>query len=391
MKRVLVYHTNLTFPFGGGEYLPLSFVSELQKTCDVTLALNWQSDVSYAAKTLGISIDMERLKVVFLKPKNRFLRKIDSIIPIFVIWKLKKLARSSNVCISTANMVDFGKPAHHFVYLCRTFGDNAFNDFINHTPQKGISHISQKIRTCFAELILRPLLGVRSTRQILADSREHIYPNSHYVETIMREYYGRFNSMVFYPPTLFETSDVSVSNPLKVVYIGRLEPEKCIVELIDIIEKTRTATGLNIIFHLAGCLNHATPYGEKLCGMMENRDWLKFVGPLYGKEKEDFLLSGSYALHAERCEPFGIAIVEYIKAGIITLVPDGGGTCEIVDNPNLSYKTTDQAVGILSRLILDESFRKEQYYRSTKRADFFSSEFYLKRQQGLLLKIITEN
>ena len=195
--RALVYFTQFTPALGGSEYLPLTAVAELQKRCRVTLALNWRSDVARAARTMGVPIDMENLEVVLVKPRSEWLRKLDAILPFYRTWQLKKLAKRSDICISTVNMFDFGKPAHHFVFLLRHFGDNAFFDFVTHTERSGLARFRQRLRTGLAEGALRPLLGVRSTRKILADRRERIYPNSYYVEKLMRDFYGDFNSTVF--------------------------------------------------------------------------------------------------------------------------------------------------------------------------------------------------
>ena len=102
-------------------------------------------------------------------------------------------------------------------------------------------------------------------------------------------------------------------------------------------------------------------------------------------------MSGSYAIHAERLEAFGIAIVEYLNAGNVAIVPDEGGTPEIVDSPALAYHTNSEAAKILARLITDEAFRKEQQRHCAERARFFSREAYLGRQRELLEQILNDN
>ena len=119
----------------------------------------------------------------------------------------------------------------------------------------------------------------------------------------MTDYYGAFNSSVFYPPTLFEAGATTIErDPLKLIYIGRIVPEKRIEKIIHIVEKTRMATGLNLKLHIAGRIDQSPSYGEQLRKMEAERDWLKLLGALYGVEKQDFLMSGSYAIHAERFE-----------------------------------------------------------------------------------------
>ena len=178
MKRVLIYYKAFHSWIGGGCFLPLLFIAELQKTCEVTLALDTMAEMEEGMKLAGIPIDLSKLKVVQVMPKKEFFRKIDNSFPLFRVRRLKRLVRNADVCISTVNMIDFGKPSHHFIYFFKTFGDNAFLDHCRHAPPlKGVARLRRKLRRSLAETILRPLFGIRSTRTILADPREHIYPN----------------------------------------------------------------------------------------------------------------------------------------------------------------------------------------------------------------------
>ena len=118
--RVLVYFTNFANSLGGSEYLPLLLVSELQRRgCAVTLALNWLSNIDSAMRLSGIPIDLAKLKIESVKPKSRLMQRLDAIIPFCRTHALKRLSKEADICISTVNMFDFGKPAHHFVFLMR--------------------------------------------------------------------------------------------------------------------------------------------------------------------------------------------------------------------------------------------------------------------------------
>ena len=388
-RKALVYFTQFNAALGGSEYLPLTFAAELQKTCDVTLALNWESDVARAAETMRIPVDMSRLQIVYVKPKSRLLQRLDAILPFYRTWRLKHLAKDADICISTVNMFDFGKPAHHFVFMLRHFGDNAFIDYINHVqPKTGIALFRRKLRTLIAEHILRPLLGVRSTRTILADPRERIYPNSLYVERVMRDFYGSFSSTLFYPPTICEFRNGGVvRNPFKVVYIGQIFPEKRVADIIGIVERAREISGCNLLLDIAGPLS-TTPYVEKIKDLASHREWVSLLGGVYGKDKEIFLLSATYAIHAERDEAFGISVTEYLKAGLVPIVPDEGGATEIVGSDSLTYHLNEAAAQILSKLLHDEAFRKEQQRLCSERAKHFSLQSYMERQRILLKRIV---
>jgi glycosyltransferase involved in cell wall biosynthesis len=392
MKRVLIYYKVFHSWVGGGRFLPLLFIAELQKTCEITLALDTMSDVANGAKLAGIPLDASKLKVVQVMPKREFFRKIDATLPFYRIRQLKKLAKKADVCISTVNMIDFGKPAHHFVYIFKTFGDNAFIDYCRHIPPpKGFPGFKRNLRTFLAEKILRPMLGIRSTRKIIADPRERIYPTSRYVDSVMRGFYGPFTSTVFYPPTAFEVNLSGVErDPLQVNYIGRISEEKRIEDIIRIVELARNSSGSDLKLHIAGQMEN-TPYAEKLKRIAKEKNWIRFVGMVLGEAKERFLLSGTYAIHAERDETFGIAITEYLKAGSIPVVPDEGGTMEIVDSPALTYHDNEEAAAILTKLLQDEEFRKEQLAHCAKRAEAFTMKAYLENQRLTLEKILEES
>ena len=391
MKKVLIYFSEFNRALGGGEVTPLSFIAELQRNCEVTLALNWQSDVARAAEVLGIPADVSELRIEYVKPAGRFLRKLDAILPFYRTRRLKQLAKDADLCISTVNMFDFGKPAHHFVYLLRQFGDNAFDDHLHGRPApRGMALFRRKLRTFLGEMVLRPMLGMRSTRRILADPREHIYPTSHYVERVMKEFYGEFNSTVFYPPTLFEFSgEAPERDPLKVVVLGHLFPEKRCLEIIRIVERARDLSGLELTLSLGGPLV-VSSYVEQIRAMSAERAWLSLAGPLYGEEKRKFLLSGTYAVHGERDEAFGISVTEYLKGGLVPLVPDDGGSRETVDDPELTYRTVEEGARILAHLATDAGFLAAKRGHCAGRAGCFTRQAYLKRQHELLDAILAE-
>lgn len=391
MKNVLLYYS-FAFSLGGGEYLPLSFISALQKTCNLTVAVDLACNFerSYAAFGEGLDIDRTKLKLVQVTPPGYDPKRHSGRTSLYRFRQLKRLARSADVCISTACIMDFGRPAHHFINMI-DFGDDDFTAFALGGAGRARGGLLERARRFVSDGIVRPLLGMRSKRSIIRDRRQHIYPNSMFVEKLMTAYYGPFNSTMFYPPTLFETrTDASDSrDPLKIVYIGRIVPSKRLEELVAVVEKARALSGLGFTFHVAGRLDQTPAYGKMLESMALERPWLKLRGALYGEEKERFLTSGSYALHAERDEAFGIAVAEYLVSGLIPVVPDEGGTTEIVNSAELAYRTPDAAADILARLSSDGSFRERMRAHCAERAAHFTRGAYFARQRELLVRIVS--
>ena len=389
--KVLIYHKQLTSFLAGGAFQPLKFVAELQKTCEVTLALNGDADIRHVAEMSGVPVDADRLRVVRLDPESRFVTSREWLASLLRMRKLKSLAKDADACISTANIIDFGKPAHHFVYLLSQFGGAAFYDYImGRRGGFGPRRMLRRMGTAFYENVVRPLFGIRPLKRIVADRRERIYPTSGYVEEVLRGYFGPFNSSIFYPPTTFEFNDGTVKrDPLLAIYVGRIFPPKKITDIVAIVERARAISGKDLKLHVAGQLQQS-PYTDLLRSMERERPWLKLVGPVYGKEKETFMLSAAYALHAERDEAFGIAIAEYLKAGCIPIVPDQGGPKEIVADKALEFHTVEEAANTLSRLVGDDAFREERRAHCAGRAAEFSLDAYERRQRAVIAQILEE-
>ena len=388
MKKVLLYY-NFSFSFGGGDFLPLSFIAELQNACDLTVALDKADGLRQAAEIYGITIDPSAFKIEQVTPKGYDIKRHNAYLSLYRTRRLKKLARKADICISLSNITDFGRPAHHFMNML-AFGDNAFTAYVK-SGKKELRRTLSGICRSVAGTLFRTILGMRMKSRIIRDPKEHVYPNSRFVERLMTEFYGPFNSSVFYPPTLFAVRDPGVRrDPLKVVCIGRILREKRITDIIDIVRRARSISNQDLTLHIAGRIDQEPAYGETLRKIASQERWVVLTGALYGKEKEDFLTSGTYAVHAERDEAFGISVAEYLVAGLVPVVPDEGGSCEVVSNPDVTYHTNEDAAQILARLLVDADFRTKQQASCAARARFFSRDAYLGRQRALLREILAD-
>ena len=129
-KKVLIYYRYFGKKHGGADYLPLTLISELQKDCDVTLALDWEGYFDLALQFYGIPIDRASLKIVILMPKDYIPASQNAFLSFRRFRILKKLAKSADICIATDNIMDFGRPAHHFLSSI-AFGDSGFIDYVN--------------------------------------------------------------------------------------------------------------------------------------------------------------------------------------------------------------------------------------------------------------------
>lgn len=373
MRRVLVYFTGFSAHMGGSEYLLFSLIQALQKGgCSVTVALQSAGDLRRVAKTYGMEIDLSALTVV------RFVR----------VRQLRKMGPQFDFCISCANPVDFGRPGIHFVHMMTLdagyFNKIWFRDQGKVVPLK--THLSQG-----RDAMVRILSGVRSLRQIVRDPREIVLPNSDFVKRSIEAYYKCRVHDAFYPPTLFEPLPTQAQDSLDVACLGRVGPEKKVLEIIGIVERARRLTGKGLRLRIAGHVPPAdatyTDYGRRICAKVAECPWVKLEGVLTGEAKAKYLSECRFAIHHCEVEAFGISITEYIKAGVVPLVPREGGSSEVVGTDELVFASDDEAVRKLARLVEDREYYGVNQAHVLARAELFSAMKYQERQRALLAEL----
>lgn len=383
MKNVLLYY-NFSYPLGGGDLLPLTFASWLQSRCELTLAVDSVAGFRRALDAFGIPLDAGRIKIVPLLPAGLTSRSHNFYWSYRRSLRLKRLAAKADVCISAANVTDFGRPAHHFINMLSGV-DHAF------TAHSGIVKPKASIKRFLVDEVIRPLAGMRSKRRIFADRRERFYSNSKYVHERLIAFYGDFHDTIFYPPTTYEpaiSGETPSRDPMRVICLGRISPQKRVTDIIDVVERARALSGKDIKLTIAGPCGSGE-YATTIKQLAEARKWITLVDGVFGKAKDDLLRSGNFAVHSRRDEEFGIAVTEYLKAGLIPVVPCEGGSCEVVDKPELSYSTNEDAASKLARLVTDSAFANAMREHCRARATIFARSEYEKRESEILEKILS--
>lgn len=373
MRHVLIYFTGFSAHVGGSECLLFSLIQALQKGgCSVTVALQSTGDLGRVAKTYGMEIDLSKLTIL------RFVRA----------RQLRKMGPQFDFCISCANPVDFGRPGIHFVHMM-TLDAGYFNKIWFRDQGKAVP-----LKTRLAQgrdTMVRILSRVRSARQIVRDPREIVLPNSNFVKRSIEAYYKCRVHDAFYPPTLFEPMSLRADNSLDVACLGRVGPEKKVLEIIDIVERARRLTGKELRLRIAGHVPPAdatyTDYGRRVRERAAECPWIKLEGVLTGESKARYLSECRFAIHHCEVEAFGISITEDIKAGIVPLVPREGGSSEVVGTDELVFSSDDEAARKLARLVEDREYYRVNQAHVMARAELFSAMKYQMRQKALLAEL----
>ncbi len=379
----LIYFTKITPHIGGSEWLVLSLISELQKIYDVTLAF---SSEEYALPDLtkyGLNIDLGKVQVVFLLNKPSMAQRI---LHLPGLWKkrLRELGPKFDVCISCSNPVDFGRPGIHFIHMLTLDWRFSFTYWFPAINRE----VPMRARlAAMKEWVLDRLSGVRSVKQIVCDRREVVLPNSDFSRCVIDGYYGSKVHAAFYPPTLFKPIVAEQRNKYDIACLGRTNQEKRVHVIIDIVRRARAMTGYDFRLRIAGNIEE-TEYGALLRKAASETPWIIIEGQLSGNVKARYLSECTFAIHACKCEAFGISVSEYLKAGVVPIVPEEGGSSEVVGCPELTYNTEGEAVDILQRLANDKSFFNICREKCASRAMMFTAEAYMSRQTALLKELL---
>jgi glycosyltransferase involved in cell wall biosynthesis len=117
-------------------------------------------------------------------------------------------------------------------------------------------------------------------------------------------------------------------------------------------------------------------------------DWVVLEGPLYGDEKVEFLEQFRYAIHTRADEPFGISLVELMKAGCIPFAPDSCGSAEILNHSALLFADTDQAVCKIGNVFADPDFSQSILSFLSHRTEAFSTDGFCESVVALVSSMI---
>jgi glycosyltransferase involved in cell wall biosynthesis len=134
--------------------------------------------------------------------------------------------------------------------------------------------------------------------------------------------------------------------------IGRIAPEKQVERAIAILEAVR-ARGHSIRLHLCGQIENGL-YGRRIARICRERaDWIAIEGQVSGSRKAQILAHCRFGIHTRSAEPFGISVVEMVKAGGIVFAPNNGGQTEVLDHPDLLFENVPDAIDKISTVLSD--------------------------------------
>ena len=321
MARVAVVHNTLAFR-GGADAVCLHVCEALDRDHDVTLFTLSGPPIADLNALFDTAAD-----VTVRRPPGTALlgRSFEAITRVagpqlpaqsaLLTWYVRGKLDAYDAVVSTAN--EFSLPGPSVQYV--------------HNPQFNAGG-RNRVWTALA-----------GASDLPADAQ--LVANSQWTADEMHRRYGREPS-VLYPPV----DPIPGGRPWNargrgIVTVGRLAPDKRHHDSIRVVDGVRAA-GYEAHLHLVGSTApQYADYYERLRRAVARRPYVTLHADVPRAELERLLTANRYGLNTRPDEAFGMAVAEYVAAGMIPFVPDAGGQREVVDrDPDRLFGSLDEAV-----------------------------------------------
>ncbi len=291
----------------------------------------------------------------------------------FLHRRARAMACEYDLCISTYNETNFGKPGfqyvHHPVFLPR----RVMEQYQMVVPN-GLLDKAPLVEGAYRSFVRRYARVDPNTigRNITA-------VNSSFIQSVMAKEYNVEATVI--PPSLREREVRNLapweSRTLNFISVGRFAADKKLLELVDLY------AALHDVWPEAGFAIVGRKTDEEYFRSVVDRARgralpLATLTDVSEEELHRLLETSRIYIGPKPYEHFGIATVDAINAGCLPIVHDSGGQCEIVNFPELRYRTGTELVARVSAVIQNPS-RGTQLLKelqkgiaSLTREDFFA-------------------
>ena len=284
---------------------------------------------------------------------------------------VRQVAKDADLCISAYNFADFGRPGIQFV-ADFSWDDDVRRAFDPDSPGlRGALQRPGVARSAYMGLCSavagRPMGPVHRDGDV-------IVANSRWTADLLLERHGLASRVIYPPVHTAPIQDVVRSQDF--VMLGRIAPDKRIVDAIEILDRVRQR-GHVFDFHIVGEMMDDAYSREVTRKAREAGAWVRLTGGLYGDEKFEFLNRQSFAIHMRQREAFGIAVAEMVKMGLVPFVPEKSAPAEIVGDESVCFKDSEHAVEVIDKMLRRPREIAAVRAGLAKRGEVFSKEAFV--------------
>ena len=381
LKTIGVFMPFLSGNRGGPDVTAMWLIRALCANYNVTLVTTSQFDLEFFNRFAGTQLEQDQFKIrrIPLLPALPAFPMSAIQGPLFQ-RSARACAAEFDLCLNPMNLIDLGVRAVHFLADLDWLSNADVTSDSKAAPAKRRN--ASALRRLYHVVSAR--IQAQSGRDLLRE--DVLVSNSEWVATSLRAI--GIESSVIYPPVPWIARETEWETRRKdFVWIGRIDPSKKLECAIDIIARLRNA-GIDCSLHIVGSaadkkyLSSIQSLAKRMGG------WVVLEGPLYGEEKTTFIAQFQYALHTRPDEPFGITLVELMKAGCIPIAPHSCGSAEILSHPSLLFASEVEAVSRVRQLFCDANLSRSVRSFIRQRAEQFSTDRFCKDAVALVSAMI---
>jgi glycosyltransferase involved in cell wall biosynthesis len=342
MARVAVLHNTLDGR-GGADAVCLHVCEALQSVHDVTLFTLSRSSLADLNALFDTDADV---RVHRPRGTDAVCRAFDALPDrygpqlaarsVLLRRSFAPHATDFDAAVSTANEFDLPLPSLQYV----------------HFPQFNLRDVSTGATPRLDPLWSR-LAGV-GDRTLPNDAR--LRANSAWTADAVDAIYGRRPGVLFPPVDPIPDPRPWDERERGIVVLGRLAPDKRSLRAIRIVDGVR-ARGYDLHLHLVGSTSSIyADYARRVAAAAADRDYVHLDRDAPRERVEELLATHRYGLNCKPEEHFGMAVAEYVAAGMVAFAPDAGGQREVLDGrPERLFTSTPGAVAAVAAAVAGDA------------------------------------
>jgi len=333
MARVAVLHNTLDFR-GGADAVCAHVCEALQEAHEVTLFTISDTGLATLNDLFGTDASVtvrqpplgRRLATLFSRADDRFGPQLPLRSALLTRW-FRCHAGEFDLAVSTANEFALPLPSVQYVH---------FPQFNAGVPGPDGNHGDSRLNGVWTTVA-----GL-ADRQLPGDAT--LLANSGYTASHVAARYGREPS-VLHPPVDPIPGEPWAEREAGIVTVGRIAPDNRTLDAVRIVDGVRDR-GTDLHLHLVGSTAEAyRGYVREVRDAVDERGYVTLQTDVSRSRLAELLGGHRYGLNTKHGEHFGMALAEYVAAGMVAFAHDSGGGREVVDGaPDRLFDSVPAAV-----------------------------------------------
>jgi glycosyltransferase involved in cell wall biosynthesis len=363
MARVAVFHNTLDFR-GGADVVCLEACAALASEHDVTLYTVSQTDPNALAAKFDVPFDASVVQPPGSRAIAGALASVGSTVgpqlaarTAFLHAFFRGHADAYDAALSTANEVSLPLPSVQYV----------------HFPQFHLDRTSEADPGRLDWLWSR-LAAPAPDEPSRADrpGRTRLVANSSWTADVVDDIYGERPAVCHPPVDPIPGRDWDDRDD-GVLVLGRIAPDKHVLDAIGVVDDLRDR-GYDLDCHVVGSAPPAyTEYVHRVERASAAREHVTLETDVDRERILDLLGRYRFGLNMKRTEHFGMAVAEYVAAGVLPFAPDDGGQVDVLaGDDRLLFTDADEAVARIADAI--DADRRPFLPRDRFERDRFASD-----------------